>query len=307
MAGVVGVPYHRIGAVVPRRWWRLAVPVVVFVLAQVVMAAGVGLGSLLPERGVPVLGRHTQLAVLFASIGLSLPLLALWMARTRRPFGTVSSVAGRLRVRWLAACVLVAVTPYTALGVAMIVLGAGWVGWDTFAFTMVGLLPLLVVAVLAEEYVSRGFVLQSVGSLFASWWPAVMVQAALFAVLTIGVGATVWGILDVFAYAAMLGWLTVRTGGLEAAIAMHLAQNLMAAIVDVATLPANITQAATDQTIADAPWLPVLAHVVLTGVFVIWLERIAVWSAITRTTTVTGSATGGASRDGDGMAGPVVA
>jgi membrane protease YdiL (CAAX protease family) len=82
----------------------------------------------------------------------------------------------------------------------------------------------------------------------------------------------------------MLGWLTVRTGGLEAAIAVHVGQNLMGVIVDVATLPGEVTQAATDKTIADAPWLTVLVHLALIAVFVSFLDRIAVWAPIARRT-----------------------
>jgi membrane protease YdiL (CAAX protease family) len=282
--GVVGIPYHRLGAPVRRRWWRLAVPLVVFVMVQGVLAVAVALGSLLPERGVPVLGRHTQLAVLFAGIGACLPLLALYLRRSGRPFGQLSSVAGRLRVRWLATCLLVVVTPFAALAVVTVVLGRqDFVGWGAFAPTVAVMLALVVVQAAAEEYTCRGFVLQTVGSLFATPWPGIVAQALLFAGLH-GF-SSVPGTLDVFVYAAALGWLTVRTGGLEAAIALHVAQNLMAVVIDVALPPDHVTQAATDQTIADAPWPPVLAHLALTGVYVVLLERIAAWGHIARHTT----------------------
>ncbi|MCW6008216.1 CPBP family intramembrane metalloprotease [Micromonospora sp. CPCC 205371] len=297
MRELSGVPYHLLGARLPRRWWRLGIPLVVFVMVQVVMSVAVALGSLLPERGIPVLGRHTQLAVLFAGIAACLPLLALYVRRTRRPFGTLGSVAGRLRAGWLGLCLVVGAGPLVAFGVlAAVVRWRDFVGWDVFAPTMAALLPLLVLAVVAEEYVSRGFVLQTVGSLFASPWPGILVQAVLFGALH-GLG-TVWGMLDLLVYATALGWLTVRTGGLEAAIALHIGQNVMAAIGDVALLPAHVTQAATDQTIADAPWLGVLLHLGLIVPLVVGLERLAALCNIARTTPTAPTATAAAARDG---------
>jgi membrane protease YdiL (CAAX protease family) len=281
--GAVGVPYHRLGAPVRRRWWRLAVPLVVLVMVQVVLSVAVALGSLLPERGIPVLGRHTQLAVLFAGIAVCLPLLAAYMWRSGRPFGGLSSVAGRLRRGWLTTCLCVMVTPFLAMAVASVVSRReDWTGWSTFAPAVAVMLALTVFHVATEEYVCRGFVLQSVGSLFATPWPGIVVQAVLYTAL-LGLG-TVPGMIDVLLYAVMLGWLTVRTGGLEAAIAVHVGQSLMGVIVDVATLPAEVTQAAIDKTITDAPWPAVLAHLTMTAIFVSLLDRLAVWGRIARRT-----------------------
>jgi membrane protease YdiL (CAAX protease family) len=261
----------------------LAVPLVAFVMVQVVLSVAVALGSLLPERGVPVLGRHTQLAVLFAGIAACLPLLALYLRRSGRPFGQLSSVAGRLRRNWLGVCLCVTVTPFLAMAVAAVVLRRqDWTGWSTFVPAMAVMLVLVVFQATTEEYLCRGFVLQTVGSLFATPLPGIVVQAVLFAALH-GVG-TVPGMVDVFVYAVMLGWLTVRTGGLEAAIAVHVGQNLMGVFVNVATLPAEVTQAATDKTIADASWLAVLVHLTLIAIFVSFLDRIAVWAPIARRT-----------------------
>lgn len=277
------VPYHRLDAPLPRRWWRLAVPLVVFVMVQVEASLAVALGSLLPERGVPLLGRHTQLAVLFAGIAACLPLLAAYMRRKGRPFGQISSVAGRLRRNWLATCVTVTVTPFLAMAVAFIVLQPqDWTGWAKFLPAIAVLLVLVVFQAATEEYLCRGLVLQTIGGLFATPWPAILVQAVLFTALH-AVG-TVPGMIDVFGYAVMLGWLTVRTGGLEAAIALHVAQNSLGVVVDVATLPAAVTQAATDKTIADASWLAPAVHLTLIAVFVIFLDRIAVWGNIARRT-----------------------
>ena len=81
----------------------------------------------------------------------------------------------------------------------------------------------------AEEYVFRGIMVQSL----ASWLPrrpwarliVVVVPTAAF-VASHGYGR--WGLLDVGVFALTALWVTLRTGGLEAAIALHVVNNIVA-------------------------------------------------------------------------------
>ena len=50
-------------------------------------------------------------------------------------------------------------------------------------------------------------------------WPGVLVSAVLFA-LAHGLGSA-WGFADLVFFASVASWLSLRTGGLEAGIAMH--------------------------------------------------------------------------------------
>ncbi|QKW12200.1 CPBP family intramembrane glutamic endopeptidase [Verrucosispora sp. NA02020] len=93
------------------------------------------------------------------------------------------------------------------------------------------LLCLIVVQTAAEEVVTRGVILQAVGRFTRSPWPAVLVQAAVFTALH-GAGE-VSGMVGVLVVGVALGWITVRTGGLAAAIAFHIVVNSLAALTAV--------------------------------------------------------------------------
>jgi hypothetical protein len=76
---------------------------------------------------------------------------------------------------------------------------------------------------------------------------------------------------DIFLFAVTAGWLTVRTGGLEAGIALHTLNNLLAFL-----LPAAIGRLNTWDDQGSAPWtllvgdIPCLAFYI---VAVLWLAK----------------------------------
>nr|WP_237417716.1 CPBP family intramembrane glutamic endopeptidase [Actinomadura rayongensis] len=210
----------------------------------------------------------TDLAFNLLSIALLLPvvLLAAWAFQRRRP-GTVASVAGRLRWRWLAICggaaVLFCAVSY-GLGLAADTVvpadasdDGAWVGWGSFVGPAIVILLFAPLQSAAEEFTFRGWVLQSVGAwtlesrtgrvarafsrVLRTPWPGIVVGAALFASAH---GYTGWGVLDIFLFGAVAAWLTVRTGGLEAGIAMHVCNNLMAFLVPAALGTLNLEQGA---------------------------------------------------------------
>jgi membrane protease YdiL (CAAX protease family) len=77
-----------------------------------------------------------------------------------------------------------------------------------------------------EEYVFRGYLMQAVGSLSRSRWLALLVTATLFAVAH---GVQNFPLFfDRFMFGLIAGWLVIRTGGLEAGIAMHILNNFFA-------------------------------------------------------------------------------
>ncbi|GED86278.1 hypothetical protein TNCT6_33630 [Streptomyces sp. 6-11-2] len=233
----------------------------------------------LPDGGVdfgPVLGTGLDLA--FIAVDLPLVLLAvLWLGR--RPAGTVASVTGRPRWRWLAWCLLAAVPPMVLLPVVAIFLpddqgdggGAGvWVGWQTFLVSLAMLVVLVPLQSAAEEYVFRGWLLQATGAFLRSPWLAVLPQAVLFAAAH-GWG-TPWGFADLLVFGVVAGLLTIRTGGLEASIALHALNNLLAFGLSAA----YVDGLASDETAADATWqlaLVDMASVLLFAAIVLWLAR----------------------------------
>ncbi|MFG2076765.1 CPBP family intramembrane glutamic endopeptidase [Nonomuraea maritima] len=257
----------------------LAIGVVV-VLAFTIPALLLGLPSPInPKTGGPE-PTPVGLAVTLLSIAPAL-LLALGVAaliQRRRP-GTLSSVAGRLRWSWLLTCVALAVVAMVlGQGVQWLVLSAagrgggmfGWTGWDAFLPLLVVIVVLVPFQAAAEEYVFRGWVLQAVGAHLRSPIWAIVLGSALFASLH---GYSWAGLADVFAFGAVMAWLTVRTGGLEAGIALHVLNNLVAFGISAA---AGGLEDALDQGKTPVPWQALTGTVVQLGVYafgVIYLAK----------------------------------
>nr|MDT0660219.1 type II CAAX endopeptidase family protein [Micromonospora sp. DSM 115978] len=263
-----GTPYHRLGRTAGHRWWQPLVGTVVVMgggaTAMLILIAGYTVAGLLAGRPngpeeMPTFGPTADLALTLVSLAVLTPLV--WAAARgvqSRPAGTVASVRGRLRWGWLVRCLLLAV-PTVALmigGIAGLLVATGeplddgtaeWVGLWPFLASTVVLLALVPLQAAAEEYVCRGWLLQAVGSFLRTPWLPIAVQAVVFAAAH-GWG-TWWGFADLFVFGAVLGWLTVRTGGIEAAVALHVVNNLAAMILSAAIGALDSTETA-----ADAPW-----------------------------------------------------
>ena len=90
--------------------------------------------------------------------------------------------------------------------------------------SLVAILILIPLQCIAEEYAFRGFVMQVLGSWAPSAWTPILIQTLLF---TIGHSHDARGMLIIICMGLVTGILTVRLGGLEAAIALHVANNLL--------------------------------------------------------------------------------
>jgi membrane protease YdiL (CAAX protease family) len=261
------VPYHRLARTDAHRWWRPVLGTAFIVVAGTVLAllgylvfgAAAALAGRPHAAGeVPTFGALGDLATSFLVIAALLPvtlLAARWIQRRRA--GTLSSVTGRLRWRWLFTCLPV------ALGAIVVFLGAGYTlaavtgidtglgdplaGWAPFLVSTLVLLLVVPPQAAAEEYLMRGWLLQGLGTWFRRPWVPIAVQAVVFAALH-GWG-TSWGFADLLVFAVTAGYLTVRTGGLEAAIALHLMNNLVGSV-----LAAAYNDLGVDETAADMPW-----------------------------------------------------
>ncbi|MEU0333939.1 CPBP family glutamic-type intramembrane protease [Streptomyces sp. NPDC006193] len=282
------LPYHRLARLTPRhRWWRplvgtlvvaVAYTIAVIVLGILSAALGSGLGYPEDADGWPEFGPVSGTAVDLLSIAVGIPVLLLTVRWTAgRPAGSVSSVTGRLRWRWLLLCVLTAV-PIVALSMGAMLLLPGdggpeerWAGWPFFARALAVLAVLVPLQAAAEEYLFRGWLTQAAGAFLRSPWAAFLPQAVLFAAAH-GWG-TPWGFADLVVFGVAAGWLTWRTGGLEASIALHTVNNLFAFGVSAAV----VDGLSSDETAADAPWqvvaLDVASIVLYTAAVAWWLRR----------------------------------
>jgi hypothetical protein len=183
--------------------------------------------------------------------------------------GLLSSVTGKLRWRPLAVFGVAAmVLELVMLGVIQLgsvdVLGSGsnGVASDAAGVILVTLLTSTFQAA-GEEYFFRGYLLQAVGALVRSSLVAVLVTTVLF---TMAHGIWPWEspalFLDRFAFGLVAGLLAVRTGGLEAPIAAHAANNVITFIYAALTNTVGDSLGA-----SDAPWSLVAVDVVKFAAF----------------------------------------
>lgn len=211
--------------------------------------------------------------------------------------GWVTSVFGRMRWTYLFVCVGLSVvallatlfvsafTPQDAMPVEPTTLNEFTRTTAAFLLVVVLLVPFQAAG---EEYFFRGYLTQACGGLFAQRWVArtlaVVVPAFLFALAHGAQDPPIF--FDRFAFGVVAGVLVLVTGGLEAAIAMHVLNNLLAfglalAFTDMSTalnpsagswwtLPSTLTQslvylalawwAARRMGLANAVWGAVLSN-----------------------------------------------
>ncbi|AOR30098.1 hypothetical protein BFF78_02550 [Streptomyces fodineus] len=228
----------------------------------------------------PVSGTAVDLLLLAAVI----PVVLVAMRWTgRRPAGTLSSVTGRLRWRWLALCLLTAV-PIVAVAMGAMMLlpsdggpGSRWAGWSVFGPALAMLVVLVPLQAAAEEYVFRGWLTQAVGAFARSPWVAFLPQAVLFAAAH-GWG-TPWGFADLVVFGTAGGWLTWRTGGLEASLVLHTVNNLFAFGVSAAVVGGLDS----DDTAADATWPLVALDIVSIALYTAAVVRLLRHRSLDRT------------------------
>jgi membrane protease YdiL (CAAX protease family) len=246
-------PYHRLDRANPHyRWWR---PLLVAALAvgfYLAFSFGViGIAELFARRlmdaadyaayseqssGANVVLTHPlALVVLLGSVAMMTPalLLARFVVRAGG-IGTLASVAGRMRWRWLGTALLPAlgyVAAQIVVGyvVAPAVTGEGLGAPTTDIHLLVMSLAVIVLLVpfqaSAEEFVFRGFIMQSVGGWLR--WAAIAIACSAVP-FVFGHLYNWWGLGEILVFALVTAWLTIRTGGLEAAIGVHVLSNLMA-------------------------------------------------------------------------------
>jgi len=237
--------YHRLARSFPKyAWWKPLLTALIGAAIYLALSIAwgivfVALAFLLPDAFPDFLARLTSLdldladpatfAFAIGSIALMLPAVFLaTLIMGPRPVGLLSSVAGRLRWRWLARCIV------PALGVYIVVFGLSFFlplpAGEAVAPAVTSTTVILVVLALvltplqatAEEYVFRGYLAQAIGGWLRHPAFAILLPVPLF---TIGHDYDVWGLADVAIFAVFAGWLTWRTGGLEAAIVAHVVNN----------------------------------------------------------------------------------
>ena len=277
--------FHRLAQLSqPWRWWRpisvlavalglytalLIVPILCLVVIEDVHPT---IAPIIDQvLGADSLNDPAGLAVLLILIALMLPaaMLAVRLVGRRRA-GTLLSVTGRLRWRLVgraAAITTVVLSVFT--GVILLMepptkaIPAQDLGWLVTKVILVLLIVPWQAA--AEEVVFRGLLLQTVGSWLRHPAWAILLPLPLFVV---GHDYDGYGMAGVAVFAAVAGYLTWRTGGLEAAIGLHVVNNVGAFIL------ALLTGADLDATSVD-PLAAALsiAYTLITAVLILGSRR----------------------------------
>lgn len=247
------LPYHRLSHVNPRaRWFTpvlegLLIASIYFVLLLMVSFALLAFAVMLrvPYDHLTDLQRvyanvfKTPLVFITFFISIIPVIPAIFIARlitNFKPLGLIHSIAGRMRWSYLS----------VFLGFGFLIFGlyyVGILGLDGSLTTQNSVHPLnsgmfwlYIVLILlivpfqcyAEELLFRGYLMQTVGRWLKNPAWAIIIPAPIFMVLH---GYGLWGLLSVLTMALIAGFLCWYTGGLEAGIGLHIANNISGIIL----------------------------------------------------------------------------
>ncbi|MEH0147310.1 CPBP family intramembrane glutamic endopeptidase [Corynebacterium sp. Q4381] len=206
------MPFHRLAAARPGRF------AVVELVAVAVIALGLQVVFFQTLESFPLAD------ALLISTTLPAPFLAAWL--TKRNPAELLSVERRIRWGVAGRALAASCAVYGAAALAAAASGRMIAFGDparALRFTAYALVVVTAQSA-AEELIFRGALPQIVGTWARSPWVAYGVPAALFLPLHATDG---WGYVDIAVFTACAGWLTWFTGGVEAAIALHAAGNLL--------------------------------------------------------------------------------
>lgn len=261
--GRPGWAWGLLGALTLAIAWLIVVPAVLMVAAAFALQVT---GAADPFDAAVDLLDTTEvtpavLAMLNVILGTGIPIVIFLVGVIHglRP-GWIVSIAGKVRWGWMGLCFALALAALiaTVLVSALIPAEAGdSISGEINAFTaesaqyLVVILLLTPIQATAEEYIFRGYLTQAFGQL-GSRIVAVVVPAFLFACAhaqsleisgEVFLGQTYPIFIDRFAFGLVAGLLVILTGGMEAAIAMHILNNFLA--FGVALMFSDMTTAMT--------------------------------------------------------------
>ncbi|HJY45024.1 MAG TPA: CPBP family glutamic-type intramembrane protease [Propionibacteriaceae bacterium] len=228
------------------RWWKpllclaLVIPLALFMMGLAivpVLIAGLVTGA--PDLVEYATRATTDIAnmgpVGFFYLNLTLIVLipasglSIWIVHGIRP-RFLSSVVGGIRWKWLLRCVAV-ILPLWALYAGLAALSGPPTSPrpDQWAALLVIVLVMTPLQAAGEEYFFRGWIMQNVGAWFARPMVGLVVSLIVSAVAfsTAHLSPDPWILGTIACIGLAAGIATWRTGGLEAAIAIHAVNNVL--------------------------------------------------------------------------------
>lgn len=227
--------------------WRPVLAMILGAVGFVIISAVIGAIGLAVDAAVSgisileatqVLAEGSMSPTVFLSNSLSLallvPLCFLLSRLVGQKGGWLSSVVGRVRWGWLLRCFVVSFIAVAAL----ILVATGLEGWDQLGLSsrpgwwwlLIGVLLVTPFQAAGEEYLIRGVLNRGIASLIPGRLLGAIgggVISSVVFMLLHGAG-DIWLNITYFCMGMLFSYLTWRTGGLEAAVAMHAANNLVA-------------------------------------------------------------------------------
>ena len=268
--------YHRLARTERYRWWKPIVEVVLCVLLFLLLVIVV----VLPASYVlgPAEDGASGLLKIGIAMAITIPAAFLAARMVGRSWRTLLSVAGRVRWRWLGVCLLVALAQVVlrfAVEAALAASGhpvtfarGAWVGWERFAPLALVVVAAIVPQAASEEILFRGTVLQALGAWVRPPWFAILLSSVLFGLAH---ALPLAGFVSTATLGVAAAWLTIRTGGLEAAVALHVLHNLSWFLLDAAT--GRSDRWVSDMFI-DVRWIQVLADVPLAALYAVAIATV---------------------------------
>ena len=268
------------------RWWRPLLALFAGIATWVVCAMTLTIAwavldpAMLSPDGAEEIDMTSPVATLFGNLVLA-SLIPATLVATRvghwRPMGKVWSITGRMRWGWTLRCTLVTTLVWGGYLAAAWLLSGEAPGprpehWGWLVIIAIFTTPLQAAG---EEVAFRGGLLQGVGAWIRH--PAValvvgtLLSTALFALAHGSMDP--WVLLDLGGMAAACCYLTWRTGGLEAAIVLHVVNN-MVIIIGLTVLGGIQDAYVTEETTSTAgtAGLSVFATAIMTAIL-LWLAR----------------------------------
>ena len=235
-----------------RRWWKLPIALVVAGVAWLIGSTIVTIPALVYDvinqridltdpvalqNYVAGITTHITPALFLANnVGIALMIPSAWLGLIiygQRP-RWLSSVVGGLRWGWLFRILGLILLPYLAFEALTIALtGVPQLTWKPYSLFMILVILLTTPLQCAgEEYGLRGLVNRlfgSYGSSRVSFWIGAVVSSLAF--MWLHAAQDIYLNAFYFSFGMISCWMAWRTGGLEAGIALHVVNNVIAMAV----------------------------------------------------------------------------
>lgn len=225
------------------RWWRPLAAIGLFLafLLLLMIPVGISMGVASWLQGVDIddteafelwsVDSAVGFTLVMASLAALIP-VSIFAMRIAfgLPMGFLSSVTGRFRFSWALRCAACVTPVWIVLMILLYFFSSAFEGEQhRLALLMVGITLIAVPFQAAgEEFAFRGFLQQSIGSYFSNRWVSLVVPAVISVPLFAMAHGSwdAWVLADLGVFAGIAVYLTWRTGGLEAAIAIHAVNNV---------------------------------------------------------------------------------